>query len=219
MALSKEDLENVAVVAAKTMHELLRNPPPPRSPLLVQNEYMRFQRGSDAPLPPTHSTPFTCTITDPSTASPVHVSGLCSFQQIRSSLPGPDGGGRGPLVWKLMEIPEDNFADEGGDLRRLHDGDFSQKNRDDIQRAHENPEVASDLRARHSKSWRVCVFTRGRRPLHTLLLGKTSEQVAALATLADPPPAIGSAVATTEAPPSPPPEQQPDLLRAILHGA
>jgi hypothetical protein len=52
-----------------------------------------------------------------------------------------------------------------------------------------------------------------------LLLGKTSEQVAALATLADPPPAIGSAVATTEAPPSPPPEQQPDLLRAILHGA
>jgi hypothetical protein len=173
-------------------------------------------RGLDRKPLPMHISSFTGTIADASTGAPIRVGGTIAFHQKTTALPGPDGEGRGPLVWKCAELPEDDLAADESDLRKAFDREFSEKNREDIKRAPESPDTAAHLRAKHAREWRIAVFNRGRRPLHVALLGKTLEQIASIVRLADPPPAIGGVE-------TPPPEVSPapvavgsDPLRAIL---
>jgi len=188
---------------------------PPQDHNTVVTARLRMDRGLDRPVAPLHTTGFEGSITDPDTAAPIRVTGRATFQQTRTALPGPDGAGKGPLIWKCIELPEDNLGAEDGPVRKVFDPEFSAKNRDDLARAQEDPDTAAHLRAKHAKEFRIAVFLRGRRPLHNLLLGKSAEQVASIVTLADPPPALGDQT----------PEFLPvaealtaDPLRAILRG-
>jgi hypothetical protein len=195
--------------------EKLGGPPPMQDPNVLIPAQLRMARGADRVPIPTHTTAFEGSITDPSTAAPLRVTGKATFQRWKTALPGPDGDGRGPAIWRCIEIPEDNFGHEESDLRRVFDKEFTEKNRDDIQRAPEDPERAAHLRAKHAKDFRVAVFTRGRRPLHNLLLGKSAEQIASTMTLADPPPPLADQVSTPEVVPVAAAVSE-DPLRAIL---
>jgi hypothetical protein len=218
MGLTKEDLENVSVVVARTVLEALRTPPPPQNPNIANAQHLRMARGLDRPPPAPHTTAFSGSIVDPTTSSTLRVTGKITFQQWRTSLGGPDGDGKGPLIWRCIELPEDNLSSEEGDLRKLFDKEFAEKNRDDISRAAEDPERAAHLRALHAKEFRICVFNRGRRPLHNAMLGKSAEQVAPIVTLADPPPAIDNQPPPPETAPVPAPVSGESPLAAILHG-